>query len=206
VFSKLAQYDCAGWAVLEWECALKHPEDGAREGAEFIKRHIICVAEKAFDDSASADGAANRTMLGIFVSNWCVKMAIEASNEAAARRRIRLDAMPVANRRSATSLKCRSCREDCTWRHKRRSGSVFFVHDVRPPQLAASSIFIRPFPPHSLHGAGYIRRPCCAGCLTGGYPVSLQASHFRSVRAVSINRIAADSRPLGAEAIRRISV
>ena len=65
VFSKLAQYDCASWAVLEWECALKHPEDGAREGAEFIKRHIICVAEKAFDDSACADGAANRTMLGI---------------------------------------------------------------------------------------------------------------------------------------------
>lgn len=30
VFSKLTQYDFDGWAVLEWECALKHPEDGAR--------------------------------------------------------------------------------------------------------------------------------------------------------------------------------
>ena len=37
IFSKLAQYDYDSWAVLEWECALKHPEDGAREGAEFIK-------------------------------------------------------------------------------------------------------------------------------------------------------------------------
>jgi sugar phosphate isomerase/epimerase len=50
IFSKLAQYDFPGWAVLEWECCLKHPEDGAREGAEFIKNHIIRVTEKGFDD------------------------------------------------------------------------------------------------------------------------------------------------------------
>ncbi|HSB92684.1 MAG TPA: sugar phosphate isomerase/epimerase, partial [Flavitalea sp.] len=43
VFSKLTAYDYAGWAVMEWECALKHPEDGAREGAPFIKDHIIRV-------------------------------------------------------------------------------------------------------------------------------------------------------------------
>jgi sugar phosphate isomerase/epimerase len=54
IFSKLAQYDYPGWAVLEWECALKHPEDGAREGAEFIRRHIIRVAERAFDDFAAS--------------------------------------------------------------------------------------------------------------------------------------------------------
>ena len=67
IFSKMAQYDFAGWAVLEWECALKHPEDGAREGAEFIKNHIIRVTEKAFDDFASSgtDQAANRKMLGL---------------------------------------------------------------------------------------------------------------------------------------------
>ena len=67
VFSKLAQHDFDGWAVLEWECALKHPEDGAREGAEFIRRHIIRVTERAFDDFAGsgADEAANRRMLGI---------------------------------------------------------------------------------------------------------------------------------------------
>ena len=41
IFSKLTAHDFDGWAVLEWECALKHPEDGAREGAEFIKHHII---------------------------------------------------------------------------------------------------------------------------------------------------------------------
>ena len=67
VFSKMAQYDFAGWAVLEWECAIKHPEDGAREGAEFIKNHIIRVTEHAFDDFASAgtDLAANRKILGL---------------------------------------------------------------------------------------------------------------------------------------------
>jgi sugar phosphate isomerase/epimerase len=67
VFSKLAQYDYESWAVLEWECALKHPEDGAREGAEFIRNHIIRVTEKAFDDFAAGgtDEAANRRMLGL---------------------------------------------------------------------------------------------------------------------------------------------
>ncbi|WFU44377.1 sugar phosphate isomerase/epimerase [Bradyrhizobium sp. CB82] len=67
IFSKLTQYDYDSWAVLEWECALKHPEQGAREGAEFIKSHIIRVTEKAFDDYASAgtDDSANRKMLGI---------------------------------------------------------------------------------------------------------------------------------------------
>jgi sugar phosphate isomerase/epimerase len=67
VFSKLARYNFPGWAVLEWECALKHPEDGAREGAKFIKDHIIHVTDKTFDDFASAgsDDALNRSILGI---------------------------------------------------------------------------------------------------------------------------------------------
>ncbi len=67
VFSKLAGYDFDGWAVLEWECCLKHPEDGAEEGAAFIKNHIIRVAERAFDDfvKSGADKAANRAMLGL---------------------------------------------------------------------------------------------------------------------------------------------
>lgn len=67
IFSKLAAYDFDGWAVLEWECCLKHPEDGAREGAEFISDHIIRVTEKAFDDFADggADDAANRRILGL---------------------------------------------------------------------------------------------------------------------------------------------
>jgi hypothetical protein len=53
--------------VIEWECCLKHPEDGAREGAEFIASHIIRVTERAFDDFASAgtDEAMNRKMLGL---------------------------------------------------------------------------------------------------------------------------------------------
>ncbi|MEI6933928.1 sugar phosphate isomerase/epimerase family protein, partial [Klebsiella pneumoniae] len=48
VFSKLTEYDFAGWAVLEWECCLKDSETGAREGSEFIRRHIIPVAGRAF--------------------------------------------------------------------------------------------------------------------------------------------------------------
>jgi sugar phosphate isomerase/epimerase len=67
VFSKLAQYGFNGWAVVEWECALKHPEDGAREGAAFARDHIIRVTERAFDDFAGsgADDAANRRILGL---------------------------------------------------------------------------------------------------------------------------------------------
>lgn len=66
IFSKMAQYDFAGWAVLEWECALKHPEAGAAEGAPFIARHIIDVTEHAFDDFASggADRDLNRRLMG----------------------------------------------------------------------------------------------------------------------------------------------
>jgi sugar phosphate isomerase/epimerase len=67
IFSKMAQYDYKGWAVLEWECCLKHPEDGAREGAPFIKQHIIHVTDKAFDDFAGTgkDEKFNRTVLGL---------------------------------------------------------------------------------------------------------------------------------------------
>ena len=67
IFSKLAGYGYDGWAVLEWECCLKHQEDGAREGAQFIKEHIIRVTDKAFDDFAASgsDEAANKRTLGL---------------------------------------------------------------------------------------------------------------------------------------------
>jgi sugar phosphate isomerase/epimerase len=67
VFSKLTAYDYTGWAVMEWECALKHPEDGAREGAVFIQDHIIRVTEKAFDDFAggAGDEELNKKILGL---------------------------------------------------------------------------------------------------------------------------------------------
>ena len=67
IFSKMAQYDYASWAVLEWECCLKHPEQGAAEGAAFIRDHIICVTERAFDDFAGADRdpAQVQRMLGL---------------------------------------------------------------------------------------------------------------------------------------------
>ncbi len=67
IFSKMAQYDFAGWAVLEWECALKHPEQGAAEGAPFIADQIIRVTEHAFDDFAAggSDRELNRRIMGI---------------------------------------------------------------------------------------------------------------------------------------------
>ncbi len=67
IFSKLAQYDFEGWPVLEWECCLKHPEQGAAEGAPFIAEHIIQKTEKAFDDfaGAGADDELNRKVLGL---------------------------------------------------------------------------------------------------------------------------------------------
>lgn len=67
IFSKLSAYGFDGWAVLEWECAIKSAEQGAAEGAPFIASHIINVTEKAFDDFAASgtDRAANRKILGL---------------------------------------------------------------------------------------------------------------------------------------------
>ena len=67
VFSKLTQYGFDGWAVVEWECALKHPEDGARQGAAFVRDHIIRVTPHAFDDFAASgvDRAAIDRALGL---------------------------------------------------------------------------------------------------------------------------------------------
>ena len=66
IFSKLTGYDFGGWAVLEWECCLKNPEDGASEGARFIADHIIGVSERAFDDfvKSDVDPSLNRAILG----------------------------------------------------------------------------------------------------------------------------------------------
>ena len=67
IFSKFAQDDYQGWASLEWECCLKDQEDGAREGVDFINRHIIRVTDKIFDDFAGApvDQRQINAMLGI---------------------------------------------------------------------------------------------------------------------------------------------
>lgn len=67
IFSRLTQYGYEGWAVLEWECCLKHPEDGAAEGASFIRQHMIRTTDKAFDDFAGTvtEGARNRRILGL---------------------------------------------------------------------------------------------------------------------------------------------
>ncbi len=67
VFSRLTAAGFDGWAVVEWECCLKHPEDGAREGAQFVSDHIIRVTEKSFDDFAAGEvsNSISRKTLGI---------------------------------------------------------------------------------------------------------------------------------------------
>ncbi len=67
ISSKLAEYDYDSWAVLEWECCIKSPEQGAAEGAPFIQEHIIEVTQKSFDDFAGggSDDQLNRDTLGI---------------------------------------------------------------------------------------------------------------------------------------------
>ena len=55
IFSKLSGYNFDGWAVLEWECCIKSPEQGAREGAPFIQSHIIEATQKTFDDFAGSE-------------------------------------------------------------------------------------------------------------------------------------------------------
>ncbi len=67
VFSLLTEAGFTGWAVNEWECAVKSPEQGAAEGAPFIAEHIIQATEVAFDDFAStgADMETNRRILGL---------------------------------------------------------------------------------------------------------------------------------------------
>lgn len=67
IFTKLSQYGYDGWAVMEWECCIKSPEQGAREGAPFIASQIIEVTDKAFDDFADAgtDDETNKKILGL---------------------------------------------------------------------------------------------------------------------------------------------
>lgn len=67
IFTKLAEYGYDSWAVLEWECPIKSSEQGAAEGAPFIRQHIIRTAERAFDDFAARppDEALNRRMMGL---------------------------------------------------------------------------------------------------------------------------------------------
>ena len=55
IFTKLTEYGCDVWAVMEWECCVKSPEQGAAEGAGFISDHIIQATAKRFDDFAGQE-------------------------------------------------------------------------------------------------------------------------------------------------------
>ena len=67
VFTLLTEAGYTSWAVLEWECCVKSPEQGAAEGAPFIARHLIDTTDVAFDDFAGGqeDVDANRRILGL---------------------------------------------------------------------------------------------------------------------------------------------
>lgn len=67
VFTLMTEIGYEGWAVLEWECCIKSPEQGAEEGAAFIEAHLIEKTAVAFDDFAggATDTARNRRMLGL---------------------------------------------------------------------------------------------------------------------------------------------
>ncbi len=67
IFTLLAEAGYDGWAIMEWECCVKSPEQGAQEGAPFIKKHIIETTEQAFDDFAGGktDRNRNRQILGL---------------------------------------------------------------------------------------------------------------------------------------------
>ena len=67
VFTLLTETGYDGWAVVEWECCVKSPAQGAAEGAPFVARHIIEATNIAFDDFAGskADLRLNRQILGL---------------------------------------------------------------------------------------------------------------------------------------------
>ena len=67
IFSLLTEKGYDGWAILEWECCIKGPDQGAKEGAPFINYHIIKTTDVAFDDFAGGDTdkSRNRKILGL---------------------------------------------------------------------------------------------------------------------------------------------
>jgi sugar phosphate isomerase/epimerase len=67
IFTLLVEAGYEGWAILEWECCIKSSDQGAAEGAPFIKNLLIDQTEVAFDDFAGggSDRAKNRAMLGL---------------------------------------------------------------------------------------------------------------------------------------------
>ena len=67
IFTLLTESGYNGWAILEWECCIKSPEQGATEGARFIQGHLIESTPFAFDEFAKSatDKEMNRKILGL---------------------------------------------------------------------------------------------------------------------------------------------
>lgn len=67
IFSLLSEAGYDGWAILEWECCVKSPEQGAKEAVEIIESLLIEKTQKAFDDFAKSETTRqlNREILGL---------------------------------------------------------------------------------------------------------------------------------------------
>ncbi len=67
IFAKLTHYGYDYWAVLEWECCLKSPQQGARESVDYINSYLIEPPNYAFDDFAedAESGSQIKTLLGL---------------------------------------------------------------------------------------------------------------------------------------------
>lgn len=67
IFSRLTAYGYVGCAALAWECYFRKCRDGAREGAAFIRGHIIRVTDRSFDaaNRAEWDSAQSAAVHGL---------------------------------------------------------------------------------------------------------------------------------------------
>jgi len=67
IFGLLTEKGYDGWAILEWECCIKSPEQGAREAVPFMENLLIETTTKSFDDFAKGKNGRpfNRELLGI---------------------------------------------------------------------------------------------------------------------------------------------
>ena len=134
IFSRLAQHDYAGWAVLEWECCLKHPEDGAREGADFIRRRIIRVADRAFDDFAGAGWTARRcARCWAWHPDWFAERRRIRSFHFAACKRLRFARRGTARRSCSSSGLIPLPGGRWGWGFGARATSAFHPHPNPPP-------------------------------------------------------------------------
>lgn len=67
IFARLCHHGFDDWAVVEWECYLRNPEEGAMLSARFVREHLLTTTAEPFDAfmRAKSDAANNRRILGL---------------------------------------------------------------------------------------------------------------------------------------------